>query len=361
MVAGAGACTGDDHATDASDDRYGIRPTPDSGGDDAATDGGPAATATMRLAHLSPDLPPIDFCWRTSGAATYNGPVLGGRSDAGAQDAAAGDAWPDAADATLDSQGGDADATVEDGAAADAGGYDADAAPSDASDAQTGADAGPLDGGVTELSFGRLTGDIAFPTSGTFDIALVPAGVVSCDHPIIVQHVTLDAGKHSTVVAMGLASVDAGADAALSLVTFVDDARKDAQLARVRIVHAALGAAGGSPGPQRIEVLVGSTVVAPSVQPKQASAESTMPSIDVLGYASVPPVTDPAAIKVVATTDAGAQGSWTTPAVSLDVQASTVHTGFVVNLRQGPLGVLWCTETNTGGPLAGCAMLPASD
>jgi hypothetical protein len=345
-AAGASACSSSGGAADAGDDRYGIRPPAEGGGDDSSADASPGIVATMRLAHLSPGLPPIDFCWRSAGAATYNGPVLGTPADAGAGDASSG-----GADATLD---GGSDTGDEVG---DAVAYDA---ASDATTADAEADSGPSDGGIAALSFGHMTGDVGFPTSGTFDIALVQAGVLSCDHPLLVEQVTLDAGKRSTVVVMGLAKAEAGADDALSLVAFVDDTMTDALQARVRIVNAALGGADGSPGAGRLAVSVGKTLVASSVDPKQASTQATTPAVDSLGYASVAAVGDPAAIALVASDEAGTAGSWTTPSVMLDVQAGTVHTGFVASLPQGELGVLWCTEVKTSSPLAGCALLHAS-
>jgi hypothetical protein len=342
-AAAASACTADDHATDAGDDRYGVRPPMEGGGDDAGTDGGSGIVATMRLAHLSPGLPPIDFCWRSTGAATYNGPVLGAPADAGVADAA-----------------GDADATLE--AGDDASGDDA-SGNYDASDAGMAADAeagtGPPDGGIAALSFGHMTGDIGFPTSGTFDVALVAGGVLSCDHPLHVGHVTLDAGKRSTVVAMGLAKLEAGADDALSLLAFVDDTMTDAQHARVRIVHAAVGGDDGSPGPGRLAVSIGKTVVAPSVDPMQATTQATTPAVDSLGYAAVAAVGDPSMITLTGTADGGTAGAWTTQSEMLGVQPATVHTGFLVSLPQRELAVLWCSEAKTSSPLAGCALLPA--
>ena len=104
-------CSSNGETADASVDSYGVIVGGNDGasGDVAQGDAIAGQQTTMRLAHASPDLGPIDFCWRPSGAATFNGPVLGGGmsppeagapGDAASHADASGDAGAEA-DATL--------------------------------------------------------------------------------------------------------------------------------------------------------------------------------------------------------------------------------------------------------------------
>lgn len=307
VAAAADAC-GDPTpgAADASSDVYGVIPPAEAGGDDATSDGGTSVWTTMRLAHLSPDAGPIDFCWRPAKTATFTGPVL----------------RP---------------------AGVDAGGA------SDAGDAQAHA-----------LEFAGMSGDVSFPVSGTVDIAIVAAGETSCDAPKLVDQVTLDAGKHATVALVGLARPapgDAGGDAALSIVAFTDDPTPDAQAARVRVIHAALGWAAGADVAPSLAVHTGDEAVSARVSPRQASKPSTTPPVDALGYAAVAPIAGSAPIRLDALDDAGG-ATWSASPFDLDMAAATVHTAFIVSLADG-LGVLWCREAKTSSPLAACTLQKA--
>jgi hypothetical protein len=365
-----GACSSHDEGpSDASPDYFGVTTPP---GDGAPADGGsdaaPSATATMRLAHMVPDLGPLDFCWRASGSATFTGPMLHAALDAG----------PDAGDASLDGSPTDADADAGDDAAglADAGAdatVDADAAngAADAAPADAAIDAAPVDaaapdgGGTPALDFGEITPDETLPGGGTFDLALVAAGASTCAQPLVVQAVTLDAGKRATVVAMGLAARDAGSSAALSLAAFTDDVAIDPAHARVRMIHAALGAPDGSAGapPLEVSLVAGSAAipVAAELDPRRATTPSAQdPSVDALGYAALDPIASPAAIRLTAVGDAGAGATWTTALVGdLDTGAGTVHSAFVVSRPAGALGVVWCGENTTSGPAVTCRLLQA--
>src|SRR5262245_59824480 len=86
------------------------------GGEGAAPNG---PTTTFRLAHLSPDLPAIDFCYRNAASDAWVGPVLAHGDapvDAGAADA--GGAGPDAT--AIDATASAADASPDDASAEDA-------------------------------------------------------------------------------------------------------------------------------------------------------------------------------------------------------------------------------------------------
>jgi hypothetical protein len=344
--------------------------------------------SALRLAHVSPHLPEVDFCWRIAGSATYTGPVLSRgwappAQDAGEEwdvgsDAAPADATSSALDATsylTDArEDGHEDARDEEHAdSGDAGdaSIDAEADVVDVVDAGDGQDGGQADAQTVSppgLSYGQVTSTIQLDTSGTFDFALVSAGSKSCDKPLFVGQVTLDAGKHATVAIVGLLAAlqsDAETAQALSIVSFIDDGELDAQNARLRIVHAALGwpavtpLPADSPAPS-LSVNVGSREIAAEVDPKHVSATSSTPPVDALGYATVAPVTGVTAVTLRGRGDAGAD-EWSTAPADFDLVAGTLHTGFIVNQSLGSLGIVWCSDAATAasGPPAPCQIFDA--
>jgi hypothetical protein len=147
----------------------------------------------MRLAHLSPDLGTIDFCYRLPGSSTFDGLVLGSPLDAGVPPGPPDGSTP----------------------------ADAETAETSANDASP-----PPNGGSGALAFPGLTSYVVLKGWGTIDIALVATGGQSCASPIATGHVTLDAGKRATVAVMGLARVDASSDQALSIAAFTDDSTR---------------------------------------------------------------------------------------------------------------------------------------
>lgn len=335
-------------ATDASVDGYGVIVP----GNDAATgegggDAGPTVETTLRMANASPDLGPVDFCWKATGSAGYAGPVLGGGvapvADGGMDAGSAGEG--EDADAAMP---GDVDASANTEGGVEAGGP-SDAAPSDAA-ADTAAP-------PNALVFGAMSPDVTLPTSGTLDIALVAAGQASCASPKFVGTITLDAGKAATVVIMGLLADDGG-PSQLSIVSFTD-APLDPQTARVRIIHAALGSPTEAAAPS-LAVSAGSAVITSDVAPRQASTESADGSVDSLGYTTLGPLTPPTPIKIDAVGDAAAM-QWQTAAENLYVQTGTAHTGIVVSLEEGALGVMWCTDGSAAtGLSSACSLYPAT-
>ncbi|HEY8040013.1 MAG TPA: hypothetical protein VIF15_09480 [Polyangiaceae bacterium] len=343
----AGGCSSNSgDGSDASIDSFGVITGSDAAGDDAESGAETSVGTTMRLAHMSPDLGPIDFCWRVAGSASFTGPVLGATSDAGPDEAGLDASDADAGD------GGDAAATPD---AAPDGSVDAGASDV-ATDTADGGDGASLDAGPPlALTFGAMTRDVALTTSGTFDIALVAAGGTTCNGKLLVGQVTLDVGKRSTVVVMGLAGADAGAEAALSLVGFTDEP-VDPQMARVRFIHAALGWPGGRAAPP-LGVRAGSQVLVVEVDPKHASAQSMTPTIDALGYTTLTGLTAPAPLRLDALGDAAPQ-SWATDSANLALLPGTAHTGFIVSRDVGAIGVAWCGDSSsTARPT--CGMLPA--
>jgi hypothetical protein len=371
-TAGAPACTpSNGNGVDASLDHLPIVPGGEAGGDDGGGDAQTGTQTTISLANMSPDLGAVDFCWRVSGSAMFTGPVLGGSLDGGTSpggETEEGGAVDAAADASGAEDASDAteppDATLEAGSPADGAAADAtaDAAPtSDAGDAAASSDAAVPDAATPQppVAFASLSAAVTLPASGTIDIALVAAGQLSCGSPVAIGTVTLDAGKITTVAVMGLAGAEAGSDSALSLVAFTDEL-SDATVAKVRFVHAALGwpdASGAVPAPS-LSARAGPVVLAPEVDPRHATTPATMPPVDPLGFASVMPVSGFTVLTLSTLGDGGAARAWSTGFVGIDALPGTVHTGFIVSLREGALGVAWCGVGPTVG-VPTCRLWPA--
>lgn len=338
----AGGCSQNKGAggTDASVDTYRVPVTDGSPADvegpgDDANDGAISEQTTMRLAHASPDLGPVDFCWRQTGTAMFIGPVLQGEVpfDAGSHADASPDAPHDASPA-------------EAGPPGDAGTDGAEVSTPVPPDAE----AGP----PGELVFGAMSGDVPLPSAGTFDIAVVPAGQASCVGYRLAGTVTLDAGKRGTVVLMGVAAEDAGPDA-LSVVAFID-APTDPQTARVRMIHAALGAM-SEPATGPLSVRAGVTLLTSEVDPRMTSAPSMAPPVDALGYATLTPLQPPTPLQLAELGD-GPTTKWTTGTSDLGAVDGTSHTGIIVTIGQGALGVAWCSDVPSDrGP--SCSLLVA--
>jgi hypothetical protein len=298
-----------------------------------------SAATTMRLAHLAPDLGAVDFCYRMAKTSSFEGPVLGGglggtTNDAGT-DADAGEAGP-----------GDLDAGI--------------------ADADAGVDEGGADGGAASVGYRTVSRYLTLDASGPLTIALIAPGATSCATPLFTADVTLDPGKLSTVAIVGLTDTDAG-DAALALVAFTDDRATTPAMARVRMIHAALGMPGGRAAAGALSVRASSSqtvTIADHVEPKKAGAPSATVPVDSLGYATLAPVPSPAQLAVgaaamagPATTDA-ASDSWVSQPSELDLNGSSLHTGFVLTgQEQQPFEVLWCTDTSTSGDRTTCVLV----
>ncbi len=350
----AGACNSQGAAVDAGADGTVVMAGGDSGNEDAEGDGGGVLSSTMRLANMSPDLGPVDFCWRVAGSGSFTGPVIATPLDAGigsspqdASDAgdvaveaeslddgsteAAEDAWPDGA------VEGETDASSD--ATVDA------PTPSDAGEASSDATASVEAGVPVQVAFGAMTEFVELPAIGTIDIALVSPGQLSCSVPAFVGHVTLDPGKPATVAVMGLLGVDAGAASALVMKSFTDEPTS-AQSIQVRFVHAALGWPGSAEPAPPLAVQAGSALLVPELDPTEVAAPSASPAIDPLGYATAPTFDAPAPIELSSLGDA-APRTWTTPFFSLGLVPGTSHTAFVVSLGQGALGIAWCGSSQS--------------
>ena len=301
---------------------------------------------TMRLAHVAPDLGPVDFCYRMAKTSSYEGPVLGGGLGASTPDAGATDDSGGAA-------GGDASGSdASDGSVADA--------------AVTDSGAGDIDGGSPSVGYRSVSRYLTLEASGPLTIALIAPGATSCASPLFTADVTLDPGKLSTVAIVGILRADAG-DAPLALVAFTDDRATTAAVARVRMIHGALGIPGGRQAAGALAVRASSAqtvTIADQLEPRKAGAPSAAVPVDSLGYATIAPVPSPAqlavgaaAMKGPATTDA-ASDSWVSQPGALDLRGGSLHTGFVLTGdAQRPFEVLWCTDTSTSGDRTTCVLV----
>lgn len=281
-------------------------------------DAAPVA-ATMRLAHLAPALPPIDFCYQATGTGTFEGPVLG-RGTNRTPDAGASDASDAASDADAAP-----DATADDAATSPA------------------------------LAYREVSRYLVIETAGPVTIAVVPGGSATCAKPLFVADVTLDPGKLVTIAALPDDDAEAGASG-LRFGAFVDDRTAIADKARVRIVHAAVNAPTIS-----VRAVASKTVtIAERVAPRQVPTSTAGANVDSLGYATLDPLPSPASLAVVpaesSDAEAGVAG-WQSDPTNLGLAGSSLHTGFVLTGVNRPFEVVWCADTITEGDRTACTLV----
>ncbi len=360
-VAPAGCGNGSAGGADASTDSGVIVGGMDGGVMDGGGSDAGGLTTTIRLAHLSPDTGNVDLCYRAPNAQVFTGPVFSpsptdagagepDAGDSGTSDADGGSGQDAAADAPVDAPpGGDA---APDSGEADAGG---DAASADGSASDGEAEDG---GGPPGLAYLHVSAYAPLRGAGTFDLAIVAAGQGSCTAPIVEARVTLDAGKQSTVVLLGLTSVDGGPQAA-AVVAFTDDRTVASESTRTRFIHAALGTTSSAPeGPLQAGIVTGTTTIpfAATILPQQAATPGVTPAVDVLGYHTDGLLAAPQAVTLGPAADAGG-AAWTGAPSDLGLEAASVHTAFVVSDPQGALAVLWCSDTTEGNQAPTCVTL----
>jgi hypothetical protein len=390
------ACSGTSGVADlAPDVQY--KAPPDGGSTSDATDGAAALSTSMRVAHLAPFLGAVDICVQAPGSETFLGPLIspGASADAGGTLDASSAADARAADGSfLDGPSSSLDSDIEDSVppdtepATDAGSREG--GPTEAGAPKDGAasDGGSTEGG--EAGVGTASGLLPETLSryidlrggGTFEFAIVAAGLGSCGTPYLTQQVTLDPGKSTTVVLTrtpGL-SADAGIEAggvgeageagargvpgagALTLLSFVDESDARSGAARTRFINVARSPSSGEGVVVReVDVLDQADKawrLAALIDPDAVSSPSSSPPfVDALGYhesvAIDPPEATISSRKAlrVATGDAGGEVSSTSDWQSLDLSSASVHTGFLA--ASGGLAVLWCDD-RAAGPLGAC-------
>ncbi len=338
---GAG-CTDDGAggSGDASNDGIIVDPGRDGSGGDDGPDGAPQVSTTFRVAHVSPDLGAFDVCYRLATTTSWMGPLFAPATP------------PDAAAPPSDAT---SDAIALDAASSDASLLDTGSAD--------GGDAAPPSVGV---GFATVSGYVTIAGSGTFDVALVAAGETSCAHPRALGHITLDPGKHATVVVMGLSRGDAGADSSLAITGFADDTTLVSGVARARFIHAGLAGLGSSKattlGAVSVDAVTGGVVVplVGELLPGRAStASANAPKIDGLGYSNAMPMATASKLRTTQLADAGAQ-SWSTASYDLALTALSLHTAILFADADGALQILWCSDGGVGGRVTQCVVLPSS-
>ena len=292
-----------------------------------------APMSTMRIAHLAPEIGPIDFCYQGATSGTFIGPVLG------APGLPHGDA-------------GEAD--VDDGSV-----------PSDPLDGSTLVDAGSdadVDPALARsASYRTVSKYLNLQAAGPITLAIVEAGTTSCANALARADVTLDPGKLFTVV---LFAKPADGGTALDVGAFTDDRSTEPDRLHVRIVHAALGtSAVPGAGPLAVRgVGAKTTVLADRVEPRRASTPSQAVNVDNLGYVTAPPMAPPVSLAVgPATTDGGAEAGfepWLSASSDLDLRGGSLHTGFVLSgASESTFEVLWCADLTTDGDHTECELV----
>ncbi len=315
---------------DAGNDASVIDPGRDGTAGNDGPDGAATVTTTFRVAHVSPDLGAFDVCYRLATTTSWIGPLFAPSTP------------PDAAAPPADAT---SDASAIDAAIGDAR---ADAVASDAAPPSIG------------VGFATVSRYVTVTGSGTYDVALVAAGETSCAHPRALGHVTLDPGKHATVVVMGMSRGDAGVDAALAITAFTDDTTLVSGVARTRFIHAALGGGKATTlAAVSIDALTGANVspLVAELRPARTSTpSSTPPKIDTLGYGDSLPMSPPSMLRTSQLADGGAQ-SWSTASNDLALTALSLHTAILFGDGDGTLKVLWCSDGGVGGPVTQCVVL----
>lgn len=215
---------------------------------------------------------------------------------------------------------------------------------------------GGADAGAFAINFGEVSRYLNVKASGTVDIIVVSAGATDCSTPRAIGTVTLDAGKHATIVLMGVAKGTVSPARALGISAFVDESMSDSSLVRMRVVHAALGTAQSlGVGPLGAALTDGNNItrIADEVLPRKASTPSgTDPVVDSLGYhaLAIAPKS-PTSVRVSYGDDAGVS-VWTSLPVELSLMPGSARTVFVVSPYpygkvQG-LGVFVCDDVDHG-------------
>ena len=323
-----GAACGDDAVRNDFEDDNVTRPSGPSPQVVIDRDAEPPLT-TMRMAHVAPDVGPIDFCYQAARTGSLVGPVLRG------------------GEASTPDAGNDPEAGLLDVASI----LDAALAPDAASD---------TDGGSAPLAYRNVSKYRSLASAGPLTIVVVPASATSCANPILSEDVTLDPGKLWTVAVLGRRN-DAGDG--LGIVAFTDDGATAPETARVRVLHAALGAGKAqAAGPLALRaVATKTTTLAERAEPRRASSPSESVPVDALGYAEVAPIAAPASLAIAPAEkdqgDAGNVEPWQSGAVELEMRGGSLHTAFVLSSANGGFEVVWCADKRTVDDRTDCRVV----
>ena len=268
--------------------------------DDAG--GPPKNMAYVRLAQLSPALGTIDFCLRPKGVSNFDGPKLIAQLP------------------LLDSS---------------------------------------TDGGTGGVPYPGVSTYLQVPAFGTTDVAIISANDTSCSSAKVVGTVTIDPNKRMTIAVMGaMKDADSGTRA-VGIESFIDDTQPHPDVARLRIIHAALGTQ-QTPGYGALSASVGFgnqvDPIAGRVDPRRAATTSNNPPVvDSLGYASHAPIMGQSSLRFASLSQMG--GPWSTPPVDLGLTVNAVKTAFLVTV-DASFSVLLCGDLPSGGDVP-CQLYPA--
>jgi hypothetical protein len=307
---------------DSGGDTGTLSPTTDGGSDGSADDEASTSSQTyLRIAHVSPDMPPIDVCVALHGTGSFQGPLIGQLVAA-----TAGDAREDA----------DTD-TVEGGAAAPG------------------------------VAYSQLSAYLALGP-GQYDVRIVSGGASSCS-PLLDAGVDGAAGVPDSTNLPALA-VDActtlivageispvGTDQGVAVVMLPDDAVLAGGAASLRAINA-------MPSEPSLDLGLGSaTMWLPLLTDVRFGAASTRANpddgaLDSNGYISIAPLSAQAMSVRPSSSDAATD---TASASSVTVPLGSIVTTIAIGGKTGdsahPPALLLCTDNQpSGGILADCSI-----
>ena len=318
-------------------------------------------------------------------------------------------------DAPFDARADSSDASLAD-ALRESGHGSLDAAIDAGADAPLSLDGGQRVGGVLYLEVSHY---LRVANAGTVNVAIVRGGSATCNSPLVVQRVTLNAGEFSTIVLespLALAEADAGAsvdadraDAAgardatsgtdahvadvhadgprprdgagdvvfspdasipLSLVVLTDEPVVSTTLARARFFNGSTAL-----GPVSVAALEqGTTIPLAATVPvdHQSVQNPASPAVDSLGYWQGAPLVSTSPISLLVTSkgvvvdagdDASAPATWgfgSTTSFDL-TQGQSNHSGFLVGTGTADIQLVWCDDTSAANQtLTSCTTVSAN-
>ena len=275
-----------------------------------------APTAFVRIAHWSPDAPPIDVCFAVQGATWDDQAPRLGRLLAGAD---AGVVAPDV-----------------DGAA----------------DVDAGTDAGSAAG----LAFSQATTYLTLPP-GAYAVRLVMAGAVDCSAPLVsLDAVTLADASYTTLAAVGLANPVTG-DQPLKLAAFGDDVTAPAGQIALRFINASpsaslasvafgTGSLAGTNGPY-----ANLSLAVPFASASSAAATDAG-TVDANGYLFTLPLAG-----ATLSAHASTLSDLVTATNDVTVSAGSAATLVLLGTMKSPELVLCADAAPTGAVLASCSVV----
>jgi len=303
-------------------------PTAEGGGDAAADDDASPTQTYLRIAHLSPDMPPIDVCVAVHGTGSFQGPLI-------AQ--------------LVASSAGDA------GDEAEGGGSESDAA-------------------VPGVAYSQVSAYLALDV-GQYDVRIVAAGAPSCSQALQLAG-TLDAasetgapvpdatnlpgltlGEYATLLVGGELS-PVGTEPGVTIGVLPDDAVLSGGGASLRAINAI-------PSQPSLDFGMGSSTThwlafVTDVHFAGASAQVNPDdsAVDPNGYVGTAPLSDQAMSARSSSSDAGVDIA---AASSVTVPLGSIATVIAIGGKTGdathPPALLLCTDNQpSGGTLADCSV-----